>query len=377
MREADEGEAMGRRAEELRSLRDMERAVWGDEFYTCYHGGEPRDPLAWSVGRARRLLVSSVAAGALALPALASSGEAASPATFTTDVHGTRVNANHYDAKCDVFLNGGPDGARLRDGSYFFAVLAPSGQPTPDPEGPKLLSNDSRANRTFAVGGGNVAYAGSHPTSVDRDNGERLIGVCIPGAPADGYTTTPNPGGVYIAAICRDVTRPTARDCKYDMFKVRRSGSTTTQATTTLPPTTAPPTTAPPTTAPPTTTTTVPGATTTTTVPGATTTTTVPGATTTTTVPGATTTTAPGTTTTTMGFGTTTTAPATSTTGPTPFTIASIPATSVPATTTSAPGAPAAPLPRTGAGDQLLALGAFATAFGTVAATARRRWHRA
>lgn len=145
---------------------------------------------------------------------------AASGATFTTDKFGQAVNANQYRDKCDVYLNGGPDGAILSNGSWFFAILKPGGQS--NPEGAGLLSNDLRSNRTFSVSGGVVSYTGTHPTSTDRTNGEKLINACIPNAIAQGYADTPNPGGVYIAAICANVPNPRPSDCKYDAFKVAK-----------------------------------------------------------------------------------------------------------------------------------------------------------
>jgi len=141
------------------------------------------------------------------LPAAAS---AASPAAFTTDSTGSAVNKNHYDNKCDVYLNGGPTGASLADGSYTFVVLAPGGQA--DPNGPNKLSSDSNAQRTFSSSGGAISYSGSHATSTDAATGRTLIGLC-------DYDDTPNPGGVYILAIC-STSNMTPSGCKYDAFKV-------------------------------------------------------------------------------------------------------------------------------------------------------------
>src|SRR5215212_3835490 len=45
------------------------------------------------------------------------------------------VNCNIYDGKQFVWLNGGPSTAYVGDGSYFFAVLAPGGQPDPNDAG--------------------------------------------------------------------------------------------------------------------------------------------------------------------------------------------------------------------------------------------------
>src|SRR5919198_435530 len=52
------------------------------------------------------------------------------------------VNCNIYDGKQYVWLNGGPKTAYVGDGSYFFAVLQPGGQPDPNDGGAKNLSDD-------------------------------------------------------------------------------------------------------------------------------------------------------------------------------------------------------------------------------------------
>lgn len=127
------------------------------------------------------------------------------------------VNCNIYDGKQYVWLNGGPAANGLGpDGQYFFAVLVPGGQPNPNDGGPKNLSDDFDAytNRTFTVTGGEVsAYAGTH----DSD---------IPLIRLFPYADTTNPGGVYIMAICSlDRGYPVEpRDCKYDAFKVQKTG---------------------------------------------------------------------------------------------------------------------------------------------------------
>jgi hypothetical protein len=124
------------------------------------------------------------------------------------------VNCNIYDGKQYVWLNGGPAANGLGpDGQYFFAVLAPGGQPDPNDGGAKNLSDDfdTVANRTFTVAGGEVsAYGGTHTYSPPLI---RLF----------PYADTPNPGGVYILAICYlgDGYPVAPRDCKYDAFKVQ------------------------------------------------------------------------------------------------------------------------------------------------------------
>ena len=64
------------------------------------------------------------------------------------------VNCNIYNGKPYVWLNGGPRGARLPNGDYFFAVFVPGGHPNPnDNASPKNLSDDFDAytNRTSRI----------------------------------------------------------------------------------------------------------------------------------------------------------------------------------------------------------------------------------
>jgi hypothetical protein len=122
------------------------------------------------------------------------------------------INCNIYDGKQYVWLNGGPDTAYVGDGSYFFAVLEPGGQPGPNDGGAKNLSDnvDSYTDRTFSVAGGTVTYNGPHDFA---ENKIRLA----------EYADTGNPGGVYIMAICSlaDGYPVNPAHCKYDAFKVK------------------------------------------------------------------------------------------------------------------------------------------------------------
>ena len=166
------------------------------------------------------LLTLATLFGLAATPAWAVSG--AGYTTVNTAVDGGNhckngnpaVNCNIYDGKEFVWLNGGPAANGLGpDGQYFFAVLAPGGQPNPNDGGAKNLSDDfdTFANRTFTVTAGEVsAYAGTHDATIP------LIRL----AP---YADTTNPGGVYIMAICSltDGYPVVPRTCKYDAFKVK------------------------------------------------------------------------------------------------------------------------------------------------------------
>jgi hypothetical protein len=142
-------------------------------------------------------------AALLAGTGLASSAQAGvSGAIFTTTVNGSAVNANQYDSKCDVYLNGGPGphaparAAGLPDGDYYFQVT--------DPNGSTLLSTDPVSNRRFHVSGGIVtAFTGTggppHPTGIDQDHaalGAITISMANSSCPTD-FLNTPNNGNVY------------------------------------------------------------------------------------------------------------------------------------------------------------------------------------
>ncbi len=124
------------------------------------------------------------------------------------------IDCNIYTGKDYVWLTGGPGPSALADGTYFFAVLVPGGQPNPNDGGEKNLadlpSGDAYTNREFTVTDGTIGYSGTH----DFANGEiRLM----------PYDDTTNPGGVYIMATCSLAkgypVNPS--DCKYDAFKVK------------------------------------------------------------------------------------------------------------------------------------------------------------
>jgi hypothetical protein len=150
------------------------------------------------------------------------------PSTPTTDP----TNCNIYTSKQDVWFSGLPNAAALGDGTYYFSVLTPGGQPdandgaaknlsdtTADPwssgdlnsDASAVPSGDTYANRTFSLDGGTVAYAGSHGFF---DNKIQLF----------PYDDTRNPGGVYILAVCKidgaNTYPAKASDCKYDAFRV-------------------------------------------------------------------------------------------------------------------------------------------------------------
>jgi hypothetical protein len=154
---------------------------------------------------------SQVRAGGVSGAAFTTVNETADGTGHCLNGNGT-VNCNIYDGKQYVWMSGGPSSAALGDGSYFFAVLVPGGQPNAnDDAGASNLSapNDSYTDRTFTILNGAISNPGTHTF----DSG--LIKL----AP---YNDTSNAGGVYILAICSLASGypAAANDCKYDAFKV-------------------------------------------------------------------------------------------------------------------------------------------------------------
>ena len=179
-----------------------------------------------------RRTISTAVAGAACLLVLAVPANAAPPpvsgAIFTTDASGVPVNLNIYEAKEDVYLNGGPginapdDAAGLPAGTYSFQVT--------DPSGKTLLSTDAVACRQFTVDASGVIQdvtpsgACAHATGADGEDGGATVQL-FP------YNDTPNNGGVYKVWVTPtellDCTAPGNKHCfvprysKTDNFKVR------------------------------------------------------------------------------------------------------------------------------------------------------------
>ena len=126
-------------------------------------------------------------------------------AIFTTLADGSRVNANIYENKEAVHLDGGPGdnapitAAGLPDGWYYFQVT--------DPSGKVLLSQDPVKCRSFLVESGIIVAVANesylvkirgqwvqadctHLTGLDIDHGALTVQL-MP------YKNTPNRGGVY------------------------------------------------------------------------------------------------------------------------------------------------------------------------------------
>jgi hypothetical protein len=75
-------------------------------------------------------------------------------AIYTSTADGATVNANIYDSKPEVYLNGGPQNVNsngLPDGTYYFQVT--------DPSGATLLSSDLAICRQLLVTNGVVSGA--------------------------------------------------------------------------------------------------------------------------------------------------------------------------------------------------------------------------
>jgi len=183
----------------------------------------------------RRSLVTAAAAVIVGAVVLVAPGSAHPPTTplsgaiFTTDASGNPVNLNIYDAKEDVYLNGGPginapdDAAGLPAGTYSFQVT--------DPSGKTLLSTDSVECRQFTVDDSGVIQsvapsgACAHLTGTSTED----LGLTVQLMP---YADTPNNGGVYKVWVTPtdelDCDAPGNKHCfvphhsKTDNFKVRR-----------------------------------------------------------------------------------------------------------------------------------------------------------
>lgn len=117
---------------------------------------------------------------------------------FTSTEDGSAVNENHYAAKTDVFLDGGPGAnapahaAALPAGDYYFQVT--------DPSGKKILSSDGIECRKFRINADGVIdhlypCATTHATGVDGDHSE-LGAITIGLAPFDD-----SKNGVYKAWV--------------------------------------------------------------------------------------------------------------------------------------------------------------------------------
>lgn len=178
----------------------------------------------------RKLIHVAVAIAAASVLSVASPAAAAplSGAIFTSDASGMPVNLNHYAAKQDVYLNGGPginapDGAAgLPPGVYAFQVT--------DPSGKTLLSQDDVTCRLVIVGEdgvfGDTSPSGAcgHVLGNDGEDGGSTVQLYP-------FADTPNNGGVYKVWLtpydALDCSAPGNKHCfvprfsKTDNFKVK------------------------------------------------------------------------------------------------------------------------------------------------------------
>src|SRR6266436_37432 len=143
-------------------------------------------------------------------------------AIYTSDITGLFVNLNQYDAKCDVYLNGGPqndNGKGLPDGIYYYQVTNPNGD--------VLLSSDPAECRQLIVAGGVVTGptgpACQHaPGNFNPNNLTTSVQLCP-------FDDTPNGGGVYKvwliahddATVGEDGKTLTFAHAKTDNFKIK------------------------------------------------------------------------------------------------------------------------------------------------------------
>ncbi len=123
-----------------------------------------------------------------------------SGAIFTSLGDGSAVNANLYDSKMDVYLNGGPQNCvapGLPVGTYYYMVTNPNGN--------ALLSLDPVSHRKFDVTFGSNGRISFNYDPVDHPNGVSPcggIGIRLAVSPAD-FANTDNNGGVYKLWITR------------------------------------------------------------------------------------------------------------------------------------------------------------------------------
>jgi hypothetical protein len=138
-----------------------------------------------------KMLIKTVLAVGSLVTALITHPAAAqvSGAIWTSLADGGEVNANIYNAKEDVYLNGGPgmgagsNSPGLPDGIWVFMVTDPSGQ--------TLLSQDAAECRQVEVTGG--VFSGAVGPCPHTEGGA-IVGVPVQLMP---YADTPNNGGEY------------------------------------------------------------------------------------------------------------------------------------------------------------------------------------
>lgn len=148
------------------------------------------------------LLIASSLLAVAVMPTLAA--PPVKGAIFTTDSACARVNANQYQSKDNVYLNGGPakpGAAGLPDGYYYLKITEPNG---------RLLGT--------SVGSANATPI--HVTNGEFDQCYWLSGLLVrasDGTP--GYDDTGNNGGEYKVWVSNEASFAN-NSSKTDNFKV-------------------------------------------------------------------------------------------------------------------------------------------------------------
>ena len=151
---------------------------------------------------------------------------------YTSTGDGTTVNANLYDSKNDVYLNGGPqnsNGKGLPDGTYYFQVT--------DPSGGTLLSTDSASCRQLQVVNGVVAGAATAAGACAHANGLFNSANGSTSVQLSPFNNTPNNGGEYKVYLIQQTSTVSvaedgitinfkSKDSNTDNFKVKNAACT-------------------------------------------------------------------------------------------------------------------------------------------------------
>lgn len=140
-----------------------------------------------------RVGAAILAGAACALPSVSFAANV-SGAVWTSKADGTSVNANLYDDKNEVHLNGGPQNANgngLPPGTYYFQVTNPSGS--------VLLSTDPIQCRKVNVVNGVISGAASSGTNPECKHSNGSYNSSNGSIPVQlmPYDDTPNVGGEY------------------------------------------------------------------------------------------------------------------------------------------------------------------------------------
>ncbi len=160
------------------------------------------------------------------------SANAIAQGIYTSISDGTTVNANLYDSKADVYLNGGPqnqNGKGLPDGTYYFQVT--------DPSGNILLSTDPASCRQLQVVNGVIAGAASAAGACAHTNGFFNPANGSTSVQLSPFKNTPNNGGEYKVYLIQQTSTVSvatdgitinfkSKDSNTDNFKVKNAACT-------------------------------------------------------------------------------------------------------------------------------------------------------